>query len=55
MKASLDKCSAFRYNIIAGRGMAQLVARLTGGQEAACSSHVTPTMRSIIKGSEKFF
>ena len=23
--------------------MAQLVARLTGGQEAACSSHVTPT------------
>ena len=25
--------------------MAQLVARLTGGQEAACSSHVTPTKK----------
>ena len=24
-------------------GVAQLVARLTGGQEAACSSHVTRT------------
>ncbi len=27
--------------------MAQLVARLTGGQEAACSSHVTPTRLSL--------
>ena len=27
-------------------GVAQLVARLTGGQEAACSSHVTRTKKT---------
>ena len=34
-------------------GVAQLVACLTGGQEAAGSSPVTRTMRSITKGSER--
>ena len=29
-------------------GVAQLVARLTGGQEAACSSHVTRTKKPTI-------
>ena len=34
---------AVRFN----RGVAQLVARLTGGQEAASSSLVTPTRKSL--------
>ena len=36
-------------------GVAQLVARLLWEQDAAGSNPVTRTMRSIIKGSEKFF
>ena len=35
------------------RGVAQMVARLVRDQEAVGSNPVTPTMRSIIKGSEK--
>ena len=34
------------------RGVAQLVARLVRVQEAVGSTPATPTMRSIIKGSE---
>ena len=41
------------YNRPRCPGVAQLVARLTGGQEAVSSSLATRTMRSIIKGSEK--
>ena len=37
------------------RGVAQLVARLLWEQDAGCSSHLTPTMRSVIKGFERFF
>ena len=33
-------------------GVAQLVARLTGGQEAVSSSLATRTMRSVLIGSE---
>lgn len=32
------------YNNISYRGVAQVVARLTGGQEVASSSLVTPTI-----------
>ena len=35
------------------RGVAQMVARLVRDQEAVGSNPVTPTMRSIMKGSEK--
>ena|GEM_PF-6122565 len=34
------------------RGVAQLVACLTGGQEAAGSSPVTPTMPSVLTAFE---
>ena len=33
-------------------GVAQLVARLTGGQEAVSSSLATRTMQSVLIGSE---
>lgn len=36
-------------------GVAQLVARVVWDHQAAGSNPVTRTMRSIIKGSEKFF
>ena len=46
----IDKSLGVQYNNNAASerrrcypGVAQLVARLTGGQEAACSSHVTRT------------
>ena len=41
----IDFSSDFSYNSVY-RGVAQLVARLTGGQEAASSSLVTPTNKS---------
>ena len=34
------------------RGVAQMVARMVRDHEAASSSLATPTMRSIMKGSE---
>lgn len=36
-------------------GVAQLVARMVRVHEAVGSTPATRTMRSIIKGSEKFF
>ncbi len=43
------------YSIInIRRGVAQLVARLTGGQEAASSSLVTPTNPSVHKDTRIF-
>ena len=36
-------------------GVAQLVARLTGGQEAASSSLVTRTIQSVVIVAERLF
>ena len=35
------------------RGVAQLVAHTSGGRDAAGSSPVTPTIPSVLTGSEK--
>ena len=38
-----------KINVIFNRGMAQLVARLSGGQEAVSSSLATPTNRKSVR------
>ena len=40
--------------LVINRGVAQLGARLTGGQEAAGSSPVTPTIQSVLIVTERF-
>ena len=40
------------HSLIKYRGVAQFVACLTGGQEAAGSSPVTPTMPSVLTAFE---
>ena len=40
-------CLCYHNKVLIFRGVAQLGARLTGGQEAAGSSPVTPTMLNV--------
>ena len=50
----LDKPCRVVYNIECYRGVAQLVAHMTGGHGAAGSSPVTPTIPSVLTGLKGF-